>query len=1239
MSGDGGSIADWREWQQRFAHVKGLTAGDLGIHLLEAMRAMPSKLGSLCNLVHANTHHSFALEDLVTSKDILPLPMILLSAEDVKSLHAEVRESYGRMVETSVWDGDVALQARRLQQVTAWVTVMITVVNFLFLGFGHESFAEVKKMERVGAAQMESIHRFYIAADDFIKDDSATLPGKDWGAILQGKRVGYDGEVVSKAVDLTMEQVLPALPPKNIGGSIAALDLASGEMRNLLANPLLNIKPREEWPTELPRARMRIAKDEWMLLGPELVKRKLMKPVHRDELVYHNGKALLNGIFGVSKGKTVKSESRGCDVDILRLIINLVPSNELQWPIGGDVDTLPHFGQWSGLELLDDEVLVWNSEDIQCAFYVFQLPDEWLPWFALDYPLPGHLVGLSGDEPYHLAACVVPMGWLSAVGVCQAFLRKLVQEAGVPGSKELRKDRALPIEVCQRVLRFHQEYIDNYDGGKVRKRDSIPKDKANHDVFSDQWQEMVVNGYRAWGVPRAADKSTEGFHGATLGGCIDGDRGWIALGTVKSMELAEATFYILKQDPPTRKDVSMVSGRWVFVFQFRRTMMVILMEVFDVVNLKVVAWKRVPALAEEMMMAMAMLPLLGMDLRQRVSSVVTCSDASETGAGVCVSRSLTDVGLARLHSGMRAAGGNRANGLCAVETFAGIGGMRRGLEILGVVPGLYLHAEVDEGANRVVQSNYPDQVALGDVTKISEVQLRGIIRMHPEVTHVLHGYGPPCQNVTGLNAMGAGVTGEKSKLVDEVPRIQTILHRVFPDCKHGKLGEMVASLSRQDQAHYDDISGSLPVRICPSSFGWARRPRLWWPSWALALGDDVKVEETDRWTSLKLEAKRMPMRRWLTAGWKLKVPDATFPTFVRAQKRKKPPFKPAGIDVLKPHELARYGKFEFIFPPYQFQDKHMVVSPHGELRPPTATMREVMMGFPRDYTHSVWPAAMRRSSPEDFDLARCSLLGNTWHAGVAAWLCSQILAEWGIIDRPATVAEVSDPGTFACLGGTVTDDEVEQTLADGELSLVRMYMARQSHRGGEVVWLSDRGAGKSVIPPGIDAREWSWRDVISTRWTMKGEHINVLECRAIVLSLRWRYRQIEHVGTKHLHLVDSRVCLGIVAKGRTSSWRLRRVLGKVNALVIAGHGSTVLGFVRTHINPADRPSRRAGRSRLRPPCHLPCEHFDCICDPPRRLLHSGYRCIYPEGHDGVCDCGRHGRHGNFLAAEGGQPGE
>ena len=62
------------------------------------------------------------------------------------------------------------------------------------------------------------------------------------------------------------------------------------------------------------------------------------------------------------------------------------------------------------------------------------------------------------------------------------------------------------------------------------------------------------------------------------------------------------------------------------------------------------------------------------------------------------------------------------------------------------------------------------------------------------------------------------------------------------------------------------------------------------------------------------------------------------------------------------------------------------------------------------------------------------------------------------------------------------------------------------------------------------------------------------------LSLRWRFRTETNIGTKFLHLVDSRVTLGVVAKGRTSSWRLRRALCKVNALMLAGFSTMRLGL-------------------------------------------------------------------------------
>ena len=106
----------------------------------------------------------------------------------------------------------------------------------------------------------------------------------------------------------------------------------------------------------------------------------------------------------------------------------------------------------------------------------------------------------------------------------------------------------------------------------------------------------------------------------------------------------------------------------------------------------------------------------------------------------------------------------------------------------------------------------------------------------------------------------------------------------------------------------------------------------------------------------------------------------------------------------------------------------MVVSPRGELCPPTAEMRQILMGFTKDYTHAVWTAANRRAKPTGFDLARCSLLGNTFHAGVIAWLVSSCLYNWKILVRPVTVAEVADVGTPIALGIEAEQSEWDKTM-------------------------------------------------------------------------------------------------------------------------------------------------------------------------------------------------------------------
>ena len=65
-------------------------------------------------------------------------------------------------------------------------------------------------------------------------------------------------------------------------------------------------------------------------------------------------------------------------------------------------------------------------------------------------------------------------------------------------------------------------------------------------------------------------------------------------------------------------------------------------------------------------------------------------------------KGLSHLGREKVKFGSRGTGEGRVATLGLVESFGGIGGARRALEILGVTPGLHLHFEIDEKAKRVI---------------------------------------------------------------------------------------------------------------------------------------------------------------------------------------------------------------------------------------------------------------------------------------------------------------------------------------------------------------------------------------------------------------------------------------------------------------------------------------------------------------------------------------------------------
>ena len=106
-----------------------------------------------------------------------------------------------------------------------------------------------------------------------------------------------------------------------------------------------------------------------------------------------------------------------------------------------------------------------------------------------------------------LAVNVLPMGWLSAVGICQSLHRELLisqapRGANLPIPAELRKDRTPAAGEDGRLNHFFQAYMGNYDEGKVVERPT----KASG---PSPWQKEVRKAYEHWGAARAEDKASE----------------------------------------------------------------------------------------------------------------------------------------------------------------------------------------------------------------------------------------------------------------------------------------------------------------------------------------------------------------------------------------------------------------------------------------------------------------------------------------------------------------------------------------------------------------------------------------------------------------------------------------------------------------------------------------------------------------------------------------------------------
>ena len=594
----------------------------------------------------------------------------------------------------------------------------------------------------------------------------------------------------------------------------------------------------------------------------------------------------------------------------------------------------------------------------------------------------------------------------------------------------------------------------------------------------------------------------------------------------------------------------------------------------------------------------ALAPLAYINLRAPYDSTVTASDASESGGGLSFSCGLTPCGVHASDKSVRGLlhEGPDDNQVLVISLFDGIGACRVALDILNAKVAGYISIESDGAARRVVESAFGSTEFVHSVKELGDAEVSGWACLFSRTKIVVVSGGPPCQGVSGLNASRLRSEHDpRSCLHHHVSRIRELVEKYFQWATTYVLMESVAAMSEVDRACMSRAVGILPFELDAVGLTPCRRARLFWFTWKVHLEPGVEIQNPltskaeDYGISFLLECPPGP---YLSPGWALAGGvHQKLPTFATSQPKAQPGFRPAGIESCTARDLEHWEADNFRFSPYQYRYQHGLLHPKHGWRLPNVNEREAMLGFPLGYTFLSWSKADRKRDPTGWNDCRLSLLGNSWSVPVAAFLLKHLLGPLKLCDEMSVdeLQKRCQPGGSSNLSTFLSRPPWTPTCHNqssaNDVTLIRKLGSLMSSRGTDVLLQSGTEPLQSYdrLRTSVPSSLWKWRTACGWTWRNfqcgETEHINRLELRALLTSVKWRALKQKCRGKRFLHLVDSLVSLHVVNKARSSSRKLRSVMKRISAWLLLSSNSCVLGYVDTGQNPADMPLSRGQKRK------------------------------------------------------------
>ena len=1057
--------------------------------------------------------------------------------------------------------------------VQAWELLSCVACNFLVGAGGPLAPGKWCAIEKALAASIAcTVDRF--GKNDFEHDDLAALEKE-----LVSRRVSYTGEEFGICNPLSLKQLLPALPPKEHGGVIDVLDLVSPVTRDLLLHPeKLEV---EDVGQEFPKlhGRVHVRPGELDAIAKELVDRGICMWFPLRKVKHVRGVPVLNGLFGVPK-QTVLADGS----PVLRLIMNLIPGNAITRQIRGSVRNLPHITAWLSTYVEEGEqIQLWQS-DMSNAFYLFKIPPTWAPYLAFNVRRGvNEECDLGQDEEMVLACRVLPMGWASSVGVMQEISERLLYVGKLPTTSQLVRSRAVPLwmvgllkESAEKGKAWWHVYLDNFAAGEIVRDGLGSEGDRLHILAESAWEQA--------GVLSSEKKKKRGVSAVQeLGAYIDGDVKTMGPAGERIIKLIQGTLWLLGRRHLSKKLVQVIAGRWVHVFQFRRPAMAFLEDVWAFGSSLRFDQSLVARVRTEFLHCIFAMPLLHTFLGAKVTQVITASDASSTGGAVGISRELAPPGEDFVRYIRAGVGGKRINVL-VISLFNGIGGAFRCYDVLGLSPLHLVAFDIHGPAQRITSRRWPQAELQGDVKKLDRTMVEKWLTEYPETEEIHLWAGFPCVDLSSVNVRGEGLEGRQSSLFYEIPRIRATLETCKPPHVILRFAiENVASMAKDECDKISDVLGVYPYHLDCAGAVPMRRPRLCWSSESVGANvNGVQITPKEHWSEIEAVACYPPLDSWITpnAIWPGYDDGVILPTAMKAIKRSRPPPGPAGLDRCDADTLARWQCDDFRFPPYHYQSR-FIFWQNQRWRLANSSEKELLLGYGAHHTKLCYSASAIKQSRTKYEDERLSLLGDSFSIYsfviVAAALCrrfvtrvnySQLTRRMGLSPGSILAPHLEAPLSRGISYG-FRDGKTEATVE----MLNRILLARTNHTGSDVrISTGEILNPKAAVRQSIEADWWKWEHVFQTRWKQP-DHINLLELRSILLSIKFHISHLRHSQARIFHLSDSYVCMSVVSKGRSGSRQLNRVLRELNGYLLAFGLHLIIAHVESSENPTDGASR------------------------------------------------------------------